>query len=84
MKSLRVICFAVLALLPLQAIAKPPVVVELYTSQGCNSCPPADAFLQGSAHRRDVIALSFHVPYSDPIGWRDTPATSANHQLPRS
>lgn len=83
MKILRVICFAVLALLPFQAMAKPPVVVELYTSQGCNSCPPADAFLQSLAQRRDVIALSFHVTYWDYIGWRDTLGSKANDQRQR-
>lgn len=48
-----------------------PVVVELYTSQGCSSCPPADAILSGMATRRDVIALALHVDYWDYIGWKD-------------
>lgn len=48
-----------------------PVVVELYTSQGCSSCPPADAILSGMAPRRDVIALALHVDYWDYIGWKD-------------
>lgn len=47
------------------------VVVELYTSQGCSSCPPADAFLAEIARRPDVIALSLHVDYWDYLGWRD-------------
>ncbi|HLJ64950.1 MAG TPA: DUF1223 domain-containing protein, partial [Stellaceae bacterium] len=50
---------------------KPPVVVELFTSQGCNSCPPADAYLGELAARPDVLALSFHVDYWDYIGWTD-------------
>ncbi|EAQ01595.1 hypothetical protein OB2597_04123 [Pseudooceanicola batsensis HTCC2597] len=48
-----------------------PVVVELYTSQGCSSCPPADAFLSVLAPREDVIALGLHVDYWDYIGWKD-------------
>ena len=48
-----------------------PVVVELFTSQGCNSCPPADAFLGELAQRSDLIALAFHVDYWNYIGWED-------------
>ena len=51
--------------------AEAPVVVELFTSQGCNSCPPADAFLGELAQRRDLVALAFHVDYWNYIGWRD-------------
>ncbi|NQU69201.1 MAG: DUF1223 domain-containing protein [Rhodospirillales bacterium] len=47
------------------------VVVELYTSQGCSSCPPADEFLSELAGRDGVLALSFHVDYWNYIGWRD-------------
>lgn len=48
-----------------------PVVVELYTSQGCSSCPPADEMLAQLAERDDVIALALHVDYWDYIGWAD-------------
>ncbi len=48
-----------------------PVVVELFTSQGCSSCPPADAMLHDLAARDDIIALALHVDYWDYIGWKD-------------
>ena len=55
-----------------QAVAQNgPVVIELYTSQGCSSCPPADAMLHELAKRDDVIALALHVDYWDYIGWKD-------------
>jgi hypothetical protein len=49
-----------------------PVVVELFTSQGCSSCPPANAFLnEMSKGRSDVLPLAFHVTYWDRLGWKD-------------
>ena len=55
------------------AVAEPaPVVVELFTSQGCSSCPPADVILGELAGRDDVLPLSFHVTYWDRLGWPDT------------
>lgn len=54
-----------------------PVVVELFTSQGCSACPPADALLGELAGHDDVIALALHVDYWDYIGWQDTFAQPA-------
>ncbi|WP_315763439.1 DUF1223 domain-containing protein [Bradyrhizobium sp. SZCCHNS2005] len=54
------------------AAAERPVVVELFTSQGCSSCPPANAYLNDLARdRRDVLPLAFHVTYWDRLGWKD-------------
>lgn len=58
--------------------ADAPILVELFTSQGCSSCPPADAYLKELAGRDDVIALSFHVDYWDRLGWRDPFANGWN------
>jgi hypothetical protein len=51
--------------------AERPVVVELFTSQGCSSCPPANAYLNELSRGRDVLALAFHVTYWDRLGWKD-------------
>src|SRR5216684_6783440 len=48
-----------------------PVVVELFTSQGCSSCPPADALLGELAKKGEVVALGFHISYWDSLGWKD-------------
>ena len=65
--------FAPLAAQPLakQGTVDGPWAVELFTSQGCSSCPPADANLGALARRADIVALAFHVDYWDYIGWRD-------------
>jgi hypothetical protein len=58
--------------------AAQPVVVELFQSQGCSSCPPANANVNVLADRADVLALSFGVTYWDQLGWKDTFATPEN------
>jgi hypothetical protein len=50
----------------------PLTVVELFQSQGCSSCPPANANLMALANRSDILALSFGVTYWDQLGWKDT------------
>ena len=72
-------CLVATAMLSWVAVtyAEPrPVVVELFTSQGCSSCPPADAYVGKLSERSDVLALSFHVDYWDGLGWRDRFALS--------
>ncbi|WP_449470095.1 DUF1223 domain-containing protein [Sphingobium chungangianum] len=54
-----------------------PVLVELFQSQGCSSCPPADTHLNALADATDVVALSFAVTYWDHLGWKDTYAKPA-------
>lgn len=53
-------------------ISRPVGVIELFTSQGCNSCPPADELLGELARRGDIVALAYHVDYWDYLGWQDT------------
>ena len=63
------------AAMPLEARAADavhPVVIELFQSQGCSSCPPAAANVAALADRPDVLALSFQVTYWDQLGWKDT------------
>jgi hypothetical protein len=65
---------ALVALTPLRAeepTSPPPVVVELFTSQGCSSCPPADAYIAKLAKEPNILALGFHVDYWNYIGWTD-------------
>jgi hypothetical protein len=59
-------------------MSTPAGVVELFTSQGCNSCPPADAALGKIVARGDVLALSYHVDYWNYLGWADTLSSKKN------
>ena len=79
-----VLCLAVPALAAAQggtcsarSAAQPPAVVELYTSEGCSSCPPADRWFSTLKGRPDVLALAFHVNYWDRLGWPDRFANAA-------
>ena len=62
----------------------PIAVVELFTSQGCSSCPPADEFLAEIQKRPNVLALAYHVDYWDYIGWEDTLGSGAHSDLQRA
>lgn len=77
--------FAVLGL-PTHSLAdrpSPKAVIELFTSQGCSSCPPADRLLEKYVARDDVIALTLHVDYWDYLGWKDTLASAQYSQRQR-
>lgn len=89
MKRTRNLFACAALLLPLtvvspSATAETPVVVELFTSQGCSSCPPADAFLAELATRDDVIALSYPITYWDHLGWADTLARPEHSERQRA
>lgn len=62
---------------------RPRAVVELFTSQGCSSCPKADAMLEELDSRKDIVALAYHVDYWDYIGWADTFGSPENSALQR-
>ena len=76
MKNLLTLLLASAAWMGTGAIAladqRPVIITELFTSQGCNSCPPADAYMSELKKRDDVLPLSFNVDYWDYLGWKDT------------
>jgi hypothetical protein len=84
MRTLMIALAVSLGIGAAQAADRQPVVVELFTSQGCSSCPPADALLGDLAKREDVLALSLHVDYWDYIGWKDPFAQRAYTDRQRS
>lgn len=63
--------------------SKPVAVAELFTSQGCSSCPAADVFLAELAKRDDIITLAYHVDYWNYIGWKDTFSDKKHSDLQR-
>lgn len=69
---------------PAEAAALRPVLVELFTSQGCPSCPPADEFLDRLAREPGIVAISRHVTYWDRPDWRDTMARPGNTERQRA
>ncbi|WP_350335684.1 DUF1223 domain-containing protein [Coralliovum pocilloporae] len=75
MRALSGIAVAGSLMMPLAAEAGPRALVELFTSQGCSSCPPADAVLGELSKRDDIIALTLPVDYWDYLGWKDTLAS---------
>jgi hypothetical protein len=76
-KGILILLPAVMAMASTPAMAGPaPSVVELFTSQGCSSCPPADMNLAELAKHPDVVALGFHVTYWNNLGWIDPLSTT--------
>ena len=67
-----------------RSVSEGPWSVELFTSQGCSSCPPSDAYLGRLARRPDIVALAFHVDYWDYIGWKDAFATRETTERQRA
>ena len=89
MSSLALACFSALTMRVAcaqqpRATVEPRAVIELFTSQGCSSCPPADKLIAEYAHDPSVIALSLAVDYWDYLGWKDTLALSGHSSRQRA
>jgi hypothetical protein len=84
LRILRVLLALALAAPTAAASGETPMVVELFTSQGCSSCPPADSLIGELADRPGVIALSLAVDYWDYLGWKDTLAQPGNSARQRA
>ena len=86
MRCLRLLIASAVLMLgaTLPTIAKRPILIELFTSQGCSSCPPADALIGRLTERPDLLALSLPVTYWDMLGWKDTLASEANTRRQKS
>jgi hypothetical protein len=80
--SLALTCFALFLSQPVGA--EPRAVIELFTSQGCSSCPPADKLIAEYARDPTVIALSLAVNYWDYLGWKDTLALNGHTNRQRA
>lgn len=70
MRFSKVLAVLLIFWLPSMTMAQ-NIVVELFTSQGCSSCPPADKILRKLTHEDDVVVLGWHVDYWDYLGWKD-------------
>src|SRR5262245_1562128 len=77
-RTASIFVLACLVSLPNAVGAEPRVVIELFTSQGCSSCPAADKLLSDYAHDPNVLALSLAVDYWDYLGWKDTLALAGH------
>src|SRR5882757_10198266 len=80
--SLALTCLVVL--IPQGAQAEPRAVIELFTSQGCSSCPAADKLIAEYSRDPSVIALSLAIDYWDYLGWKDTLAMSGHSNRQRA
>lgn len=76
--ALAILLIAAAGIARATEIRHPSAVVELFTSQGCSSCPPADKVFRELASRPEILGLAFHVDYWNGLGWRDT-FSSAEH-----